>query len=205
MTGHSQIYLSSQSPRRRELLKQIGVSFETLWLCSSAGMKIEVDESPHIDELPETYVQRVCHEKVHAGWKLVQLCNMPLFPVLSADTIVILDGKIFGKPQGREQAAMILRTLSGRQHQVLSAVAVSFEGRTEIRLSASKVTFSTLSEERIWRYIRTSEPLDKAGAYAIQGHAAGFIQHIDGSYSGVMGLPLFETAELLQIFGYPIL
>lgn len=205
MTSHPRIYLSSQSPRRRELLKQIGVNFETLLLHSYPGLNMEIDESPHRDESPEIYVQRICQEKVNAGWKVLQLRNLPPFPVLAADTSVILDGKIIGKPQGREQAAATLRMLSGCQHQVLSAVAVSFEGRTEMRLSASNVTFARLGEERIRRYILTSEPLDKAGAYAIQGYAAAFIQRIDGSYSGVMGLPLFETAELLQKFGYPIL
>ena len=136
---------------------------------------------------------------------LLQFRNLLSLPVLAADTSVILDGKIIGKPQDREQAAATLRVLSGRQHQVLSAVAVSFEERTEMRLSISKVTMATINEERIRRYILTSEPLDKAGAYGIQGHAAAFIQHIEGSYSGVMGLPLFETAELLKIFGYPTL
>nr|SPS04698.1 putative septum formation protein [Candidatus Nitrotoga fabula] len=204
MTSHPRIYLSSQSPRRRELLKQIGVSFETLLLHSSPGLNMEVDESPRTGEAPEIYVQRICQDKVNAGRKVLRIRNLPPLPVLAADTCVSLDGKIIGKPQDSEQAVAILRTLSGCQHQVLSAVAVSFEGRTEMRLSASKVTFARLSEERIRRYVFTSEPLDKAGAYAIQGYAAAFIQHIDGSYSGVMGLPLFETAELLQQFGYPI-
>lgn len=204
MTSHPRIYLSSQSPRRRELLKQIGVSFETLLLHSSPGLNMEVDESPRTGEAPEIYVQRICQDKVNAGRKVLRIRNLPPLPVLAADTCVSLDGKIIGKPQDSEQAVAILRTLSGCQHQVFSAVAVSFEGRTEMRLSASKVTFARLSEERIMRYVFTSEPLDKAGAYAIQGYAAAFIQHIDGSYSGVMGLPLFETAELLQQFGYPI-
>ena len=205
MTPRTRIYLASQSPRRRELLKQIGINFETLLLRSNLSRRVDVDETPRIDETPEVHVQRVCQEKVNAGWMLLQFRNLLPLPVLAADTSVILDGKIIGKPQDREQAAATLRVLSGRQHQVLSAVAVSFEERTEMRLSVSKVTMAKLSEERIRRYILTSEPLDKAGAYGIQGHAAAFIQHIDGSYSGVMGLPLFETAELLKIFGYPTL
>lgn len=205
MVSNPRIYLSSQSPRRRELLKQIGVNFETLLLRSTSSRKIDVDETPHQNELPEAYMQRVCQEKVKAGWMSLQFRNLPPLPVLAADTSVVLDGKIIGKPQGREQAAVTLHALSGRQHQVLSAVAVAFEERVEMRLSVSTVTMATLSEERIRHYILTSEPLDKAGAYAIQGYAAAFIQHIDGSYSGVMGLPLFETAELLQTFGYPIL
>ncbi|CAH1208538.1 nucleoside triphosphate pyrophosphatase YhdE [Candidatus Nitrotoga sp. BS] len=205
MTPRTRIYLASQSPRRRELLKQIGINFETLLLRSSLSRRVDVDETPRKDESPEAHVQRVCQEKVNAGWMLLQFRNLLPLPVLAADTSVILDGKIIGKPQDREQAAATLRVLSGRQHQVLSAVAVSFEERTEMRLSISKVTMATLNEERIRRYILTSEPLDKAGAYGIQGHAAAFIQHIEGSYSGVMGLPLFETAELLKIFGYPTL
>ena len=199
------IYLASQSPRWRELLKQIGVNIEMLLLRSDPRRTVDVDETPHAEEHPEAYVKRVCEAKANAGWDGLRFRNLPAFPVLAADTSVILNGKIIGKPHGREQAAAILRELSGQQHQVLSAVAVSFEGRTETRLSATNVTFATLSEERILHYILTSEPLDKAGAYAIQGYAAAFIQHIDGSYSGVMGLPLFETAEILRIFGYPIL
>ena len=199
------IYLASQSPRRRELLKQIGVNFEMLLLRSDPRRKVDVDEAPHVEELPETYVKRVCEAKANAGWGALKFRNLPAFPVLAADTSVIVDGKIIGKPRDREEAAAMLRQLSGRQHQVLSAVAMAFEGRTETRLSVSEITFASISEERILRYILTNEPLDKAGAYAIQGYAAAFIKEMGGSYSGVMGLPLFETAELLQIFGYPVL
>ncbi len=199
------IYLASQSARRRELLRQIGVNFEMLLPRLDSRRTIETDETPHADELPEAYVQRVCQDKVNAGWKAIKFRNLPAFPVLAADTSVILDGKIIGKPHGREQAAETLRALSGRQHQVLSAVAVVFERRLEMRLSVSKVTFDVLSEERIRRCLFTNESMGKAGAYAIQGYAATFIQHLEGSYSGVMGLPLFETAELLRAFGYPVL
>ncbi len=199
------IYLASQSARRRDLLKQIGVNFEMLLPRSDSRRTMDTDETPHADELPETYVQRVCQDKADAGWKAMKFRNLPAFPVLAADTSVILDGKIIGKPDGREQAAETLRALSGRQHQVLSAVAVIFETRMEMRLSVSKITFDVLSKERIRRYLFTNEPLDKAGAYAIHGYAATFIQHLEGSYSGTMGLPLFETAELLREFGYPVL
>ena len=199
------IYLASQSPRRRELLKQIGVNFEMLLLRSDPRRNVDVDETPFAQESPEDYVRRVCEAKAKAGWNGLNLRNLPAFPVLAADTSVILDGRIIGKPCDRDEAAAMLRQLSGQQHQVLSAVAVSFEERTETRLSVSKITFATLSEERIMRYILTNEPLDKAGAYGIQGYAAAFIQEMEGSYSGVMGLPLFETAELLQLFGYPVL
>ena len=199
------IYLASQSSRRRELLKQIGINFEMLLPRFDPRRQLDTDETPLTDEVPEQYVQRICQAKADAGWKALKLRNLPSFPVLAADTSVILDGKIICKPHSREQATDTLRALSGRQHQVLSAVAIMFEKRMEMRLSTSKITFATLSEERIRRYILTNEPLDKAGSYAIQGYAAAFIQNIEGSYSGVMGLPLFETAELLQVFGYPVL
>ncbi|MDH4284941.1 MAG: Maf family nucleotide pyrophosphatase [Gallionellaceae bacterium] len=199
------IYLASQSPRRRELLKQIGVNFEMLLLRSDPRRNVDVNESPHEGEKPEEYVMRVSEAKARFGWDGLRLRNLPAFPVLAADTCVTVDGKIIGKPGSREEATAMLRQLSGRQHEVLSAVAVNFDERMEIRLSCSRITFATLSDERIMRYIITNEPLDKAGAYGIQGYAAAFIQHLEGSYSGVMGLPLFETTELLQTFGYPVL
>lgn len=205
MTIHTRIYLSSQSPRRRELLKQIGVNFEMLLLRSDPRRQVDVDETPHAVESPEAYVQRVCQEKVRAASDSLEFRSLPAHPVLAADTTVTLDGNILGKPRDHEDAASMLRQLSGRQHVVMSAVAVTMGERMETRLSVSKVTFATLSEERIRRYILTNEHLDKAGAYSIQGYAAAFIPHIEGSYSGVMGLPLFETVELLQAFGYPVL
>ena len=205
MIKQPRIYLASQSARRRELLKQIGVNFEMLLQRFDPRRALDTDETPLPDELPEVYVRRICKDKAEAGWKALKFRNLPVFPVLAADTSVILDGKIIGKPLDREQAANTLRALSGRQHQVLSAVAVIYEKQFEMRLSASTVTFAALSEERIRHYLLTNEPLDKAGSYAIQGYAAAFIRHVEGSYSGVMGLPLFETAELLQTFGYPVL
>jgi septum formation protein len=203
MIVHPRIYLASQSPRRRELLKQIGVSFEMLLLRTDPRRKADVDETPHADEPPQDYVMRVCEAKAHAGLATLKFRNLPLFPVLAADTTVTLDGKILGKPNDREEAVAMLRLLSGRQHRVLSAVAVAFASRVEIRLSETAVTFVSLSEERILRYVLSNEPHDKAGAYGIQGHAGAFVQRIEGSYSGVVGLPLAETVELLQIFGYP--
>jgi septum formation protein len=205
MTSHSRIYLSSQSPRRRELLKQIGVNFEMLLLRADSRRQIDVDETPHAEELPEIYVQRICQDKVQAACNALRSRGLPAYPVLSADTTVTLDGAILGKPRDHKDAADMLRQLSGRQHKVLSAVSVALGDREETRLSVSKVTFSPLSEERIRSYLLTNEQLDKAGAYSIQGYAAAFISHIEGSYSGVMGLPLFETAELLRLFGYPVL
>ena len=183
------IYLASQSPRRRELLKQIGINFEMLLLRSDPRRNIEVDETPHADEHPERYVLRVCQAKARAGFEVLKMRNLPPFPVLAADTTVTLDGKIFGKPDNAEHAATMLRELSGREHHVLSAVAVALDEHVEVALSASVVRFATLDEERIRRYLLTSEYTDKAGGYAIQGYAAAFIENLSGSYSGVMGLP----------------
>ena len=197
----SRIYLASQSPRRRELLKQIGVSFEMLLLRSDPRRKIDVDETPEENEDPIDYVQRICRTKAATGWDASLSRNLRPFPVLAADTTVTLDGKIIGKPRDREDAIAILHQLSGRQHQVLSAVAIAFGERIETRLSATAVTFAALSEESIHRYVLTNDSHDKAGAYGIQGQAGAFIQRIEGSYSGVMGLPLYETVELLRSFG----
>lgn len=197
------IYLASQSPRRRELLKQIGVNFEVLLLRSDPRRRVDVDETPLAGELPLDYVQRVCHAKAQAGWNALLLRGLPPFPVLAADTTVALDGDILGKPSDRTEATDMLRRLSGRRHEVLSAVAVTFEDRIESRLSVTAVDFAALDDERIQRYILSDEGRDKAGAYAIQGQAGAFARHLDGSYSGVMGLPLAETVELLRAFGYP--
>lgn len=203
MIRHPRIYLASQSPRRRDLLKQIGVYYELLLLRSDPRRQISVNETPFDGEAPLDYVQRICRAKAEAGWDTLLLRNLPRLPVLAADTTVTLDDKIIGKPDDNEHAAEILRTLSGRQHQVLTAVAVAFEERVELRLSATTVTFDTLNEERIRRYLLTHEAHDKAGAYGIQGQAGAFVQRIEGSYTGVMGLPLYETVELLRLFGYP--
>jgi septum formation protein len=197
------IYLASQSPRRRELLKQIGINFEMLLLRSDPRRNVDVDETPLGGEQPGDYVQRVSRVKAEAGYSVLRLRNLPSFPVLAADTTVTVDGRILGKPENDEQAAQMLSQLSGREHQVLSAVAVAVNERVETALSVSTVRFTALSEERIRRYLLTHEYRDKAGGYAIQGYAGAFIEHISGSYSGVMGLPLFETVQLLQRFDYP--
>jgi septum formation protein len=203
MIIHPRIYLASQSPRRRELLKQIHVRFEVLLLRSDSRRKGGVDETPRENEPPEDYVRRVSEAKARAGWDALVFRNLPPFPVLAADTAVTLEGDILGKPRDGEDAAAMLHRLSGRSHQVLSAVAMTLEDRIEVRVNTTTVTFAALSEERIRRYLVTHEAHDKAGAYAIQGCAGAFVQHIEGSYSGVMGLPLFETTELLQLFGQP--
>jgi septum formation protein len=204
MTVHPRIYLASLSPRRRDLLTQIGVKFEVLLLRTDSRRKVDVDETPLENEAPDDYVLRIAHAKAHAGLAALRFRRLPLFPVLAADTTVTLDGRILGKPADRDEAVHMLRQLSGRQHRVLTAVAIAFDDRVEVRLSETAVTFVPLSEERIRRYVFTSEPHDKAGAYGIQGQAGAFVQRIEGSYSGVVGLPLAETVELLQLSGYPV-
>lgn len=197
------IYLASQSPRRRELLKQIGINFELLLLRSDPRRDIDADETPKADEPPEDYVQRVCRAKAEAGYAALKLRSLPPFPVLAADTTVALDGEILGKPASAEQAGAMLRRLSGCEHQVLSAVAIASGEHVETALSVSVVRFGKLDEERIRRYLLTREYTDKAGGYGIQGYAGAFVEHLSGSYSGVMGLPLFETVQLLRHFDYP--
>ncbi len=203
MNSHPRIYLASQSPRRRELLKQIGVHFELLLLRSDLQRQIDVDETPQPGESPAVYVQRLSQEKAKSGFDALQFRNLPAYPVLAADTAVTLDGNIFGKPVDANQAAEMLHALSGREHQVLTSVAIAQSEHVEVRLSTSTVRFAKLSDERIKHYLQTHEYHDKAGGYAIQGKAAAFIEHLSGSYSGVMGLPLFETVQLLQQFDYP--
>ena len=203
MSMTTQIYLASQSPRRSDLLKQIGIDFQLLSLRADPRRLPDIDETPLSTEMPADYVQRICQAKARAGWESLLYRKLPHMPVLSADTTVTLDHKIIGKPRDRAEAAATLRLLSGRKHQVLSAVAVVLGERLQVRLSTTDVTFATLTEERIQHYLNNNEAHDKAGAYGIQGSAAAFVQHIEGSYSGVVGLPLFETAELLQSFGYP--
>lgn len=199
------IYLASRSPRRRELLKQIGVGYEMLLLREDLARGADVDETPLPDEAPLDYVRRIAQAKAATGWLRVEQRHLPHLPVLAADTAVAAGGRIMGKPTDSQAAAEMLSVLSGREHEVLSAVALAYEGRMEMRLSVSTVVFKALSAEQIRRYVLTGEPLDKAGAYAIQGKAAAFVSSLSGSYSGVMGLPLSETAELLADFGMEIL
>ena len=203
--GGNRVYLASRSPRRRELLAQIGVGFELLLLREDSARGLDVDETPLPDENPRDYVLRICRCKAEAGWLRVQQRRLPHYPVLAADTAVVLGDRIMGKPAGREEAVEMLHSLSGKPHEVLSAVAVANDGRIEQKLSVSVVRFCELTDLAIRRYVMSGEPLDKAGAYAIQGHAAVFIEKVEGSYSGVMGLPLYETAELLAQFGVEII
>ena len=199
----TRIYLASQSPRRRELLKQIGVNFEMLLLRSDPRRNVTVDETPHVGEQSENYVRRIAQAKAEAGYAALRFRNLPAYPVLAADTTVTLDGRIFGTPETAEQAVEMLRQLSGREHQVFSAVAIVMGEHVEVAVSISTVRFVALGEERIRRYLLTREYADKAGGYAIQGQAGAFVEHLTGSYSGVMGLPLFETVQLLQRFNFP--
>lgn len=197
------IYLCSQNPRRRELLKQIGINFEVLLLRCDPRRSPDVNDMPLGDEPAEIYVRRICQEKVRAGSESLRMRSLPIFPVLAADTAVVLNGKMLRKPVNANQAADMLRQLSGNEHQVLSAVAVALGNRTEVALSVSTVRFARLSEDRISRYLLSGEYADKAGAYAMQGLAGAFVEHLAGSYSGMMGLPLSETVDLLQRFDYP--
>ena len=192
------VYLASGSPRRRELLTQIGVPFELL--------SATVDESLVAGEAPADYVRRLALAKAAAGWKSSRSAAVrapAATPVLAADTTVILDARILTKPQDRADGLRMLAQLSGRTHEVLTAVALAHDGGTELRLSRSEVTFRALLHEEIEAYWNTGEPHDKAGGYAVQGRAAVFIASLRGSYSGVMGLPLYETAELLALAGVP--
>lgn len=185
------IYLASGSPRRRELLSQIGVQFDVL--------SVSVDESVLAGELAADYVQRVALDKAKAGLLLLQShSDLAYRPILAADTAVILDDTIFGKPADDEQAKTFLQQISGRQHQVLSAVVLATDKNITVRSQLNQVRFANLSDADIEWYIATGEGRDKAGSYAVQGLAAQFIEHIDGSFSGIMGLPLFETRQLLQ-------
>ena len=194
------IYLASRSPRRRDLLKQIGVPFELLLLREDLRRGADVDETPLPEESPGVYVLRVAGVKANMAVRQIALRGLPQKPVLAADTTVVFDGAILGKPDDAGHATRMLRALSGREHQVLTAVAVALRDRVETQISVSSVWFRELSDNDIRRYCATGEPLDKAGAYGIQGRAGAFVTRIAGSYSGIMGLPLAETAELLERF-----
>jgi septum formation protein len=195
------IYLASRSPRRRELLGHIGVKFHLLLFRNRPNAAPDVDEEPHEGEDPRVYVMRVARAKAAAGWKRMLERNLPRAPVLAADTTVALGGRIFGKPASRQEAEAMLAELSGQRHEVLTAVVLQYEDQVESALSASEVQFRALAPEEIRDYVATGESDDKAGAYAIQGRAALFVSEIRGSQSGIVGLPLYETAQLLQRMG----
>lgn len=189
MSQKPQLILASQSPRRRQLLAQIGFS---------AGVQpSHIDETPRTGEPPAEYVLRMAREKAAA----CPAAGRHDAVVLAADTAVVLDGKILGKPATRREAADMLRGLSGRAHQVMTAIALVWEGRARQQVVVSDVHFAALNEEQINRYLDSGEADDKAGAYGIQGRAATFVSHLSGSYSAVVGLPLFEVAQLLREWG----
>lgn len=199
MTIEIDLYLASQSPRRGELLTQIGVSFSVL--------SVDLDETPKHNESAEDYVIRLAKEKAAAGWNVVK---QKIKPVLGSDTAVVINGEILGKPENKDDAKRMLNLLSGKTHQVMTAVALAIPSENPQQpelssvISVSDVTFKLLSDSEIERYAGTGESDDKAGAYAIQGLAAAFITHLSGSYSGVMGLPLYETVELLNKAGISV-
>jgi len=199
------LYLASRSPRRRELLKQIGVRFEPLITRLAAPRGPDVDEAIRAGEAPADYVERIAREKAQFGIEALAMRSMLAKPVLSADTVVILDRVILGKPEDAEEATDFLRRLSGRVHEVRTSVAIAVPVAQRIQLlqttSVSTVRFRALSAPEIDRYVASGDPMDKAGAYGIQGYAGIFVERLEGSYTGVMGLPLHETAVLLRQAG----
>lgn len=196
MTKDIELYLASQSPRRRELLTQVGIAFDVI--------AVDIDESAKSNESAEEYVLRLAKEKALTGWDSEK---EKILPVLGSDTAVVIKGKILGKPENSTDAKRMLALLSGNKHQVMTAVSLAVQSEDPAQaelssiISVSDVTFKVLSTAEIEQYISSGECDDKAGSYAIQGLAAAFITHLSGSYSGVMGLPLYETIELLNKAG----
>lgn len=196
------IYLASQSPRRRQLLEQIGVRHELL--LPGADEDAEALEAVQADELPETYCARVTAAKLDAALARLAARGLPPAPILCADTTVAVDNLILGKPENEADATRMLGLMSGRAHRVITAVAVADATHRAATLNVSQVEFAPLSAAQVERYVASREPFGKAGAYAIQSQAAAWIVKIAGSYSGIMGLPLFETAALLGKFGFEV-
>jgi septum formation protein len=196
------VYLASQSPRRRQLLEQLGVAYELLLPAPDEDVEALEAVLPH--EAPLAYVQRVTQLKLDAALQRLQDRNLPLAPVLCSDTTVALGRTILGKPTDNQDAERILATLSGKTHRVLTAVALGTAQARQQTVSISRVTFAPMTPEQIHGYAVTGEPMGKAGAYAVQGRAAAYISKLSGSYSGIMGLPMYETAQLLQAFGFKL-
>ncbi|HEY0269074.1 MAG TPA: Maf family protein [Methyloradius sp.] len=200
---NKKIYLASRSPRRAEILSQLGVSFEVL--------PADIDESVLAFESPDAYVIRLAEEKALACLNYVKDQALPVLPILAADTTVALQDdvsgnwRILGKPEHAQDAFAMLKSMSGQSHYVHTAIAVVTSQGTFSRLSSTQVEFSDLTDAEISAYVDSGEPMDKAGAYGIQGFASTFIKRIDGSYSGVMGLPIFETSQLLKQAGIDLL
>jgi septum formation protein len=196
------IYLASQSPRRRQLLEQLGVRHELL--LPGADEDSEALEAVLPGEAPSAYVKRVTRLKLDAALARLKRRGLAAAPILCSDTTVALGRAIYGKPADAKDAARMLRELSGTTHRVLTAVAIGSARKRVEALSDSRVTFAAMTSAQIRRYVETGEPMGKAGAYAVQGRAAAHISHIGGSYSGIMGLPMHETAQLLRAFGLGI-
>ena len=196
------IYLASRSPRRRELLTQMGVAFDTVVFRDGGRADSQTDETPKPGESPLDYVERVARAKAEHGSRIIDWRKLPRHPLLSADTTLEFDGEIIGKPTDAADATAILQRLSGQTHRVLTGVAVNHQGRTEYVLSTSEVRFRVLDDDEIRHYVLSGEPMDKAGAYGIQGRAGMFVEHLAGSFTGVMGLPVCETGELLKKLGF---
>jgi len=201
MSADNTIYLASKSPRRRELLQQAGIEFELLLLRDKPPRGPDVSEVVLPGESPEAYVSRVTQEKAEMAWKAMQMRRLPARPVLAADTTVVMNGQILGKPADQQEAIAMLTLLAGHTHRVLTSIAVHYATGKQAITQQSEVTFAALSTAQIAAYCSTAEPYDKAGGYGIQGAAARFISHINGSYSGIMGLPLFETCQVLRQAG----
>lgn len=196
------LYLASRSPRRRELLNQIGVAFDTIVFRDGLRSDAQTDETPAAGEDPVIYVERIARAKAEHGLRIVNERHLPVRPVLAADTTLEFSGEIIGKPADAADAMHTLRRLSGHTHRVLTGVAVTYLGRTEYLLSATEVRFRVIDEHEIRHYVMSGEPMDKAGSYGIQGRAGLFVEYIAGSYTGVMGLPVCETGNLLKRFGW---
>jgi septum formation protein len=194
--AHEFIYLASQSPRRRQLLEQLGVRHELL--LPGPEEDAEALEAEVSGELPEAYVERVTGAKLAAARRRLAARRLPPAPILCSDTTVALGRRVLGKPADAGDAQSTLRLLSGRTHRVITAVALAWGRRETLAVNVSRVQFADVSARDIAHYVATGEPFGKAGAYAIQSGAAAWIRHIEGSYSGIMGLPLFETAQLLR-------
>ena len=194
------IYLASPSPRRRQLLEQLGVAYELL--LPDADEDAESLEAVLPNEAPKAYVQRVTQRKLDAALQRLKRRGLPAAPVLCSDTTVALGRQILGKPEDAADARRMLNALSDQSHRVLTAVAVGTARKRVQALSQSQVRFANLTPTQIRHYVDSGEPMGKAGAYAVQGRAAGFIAHMSGSYSGIMGLPMFETSQLLREMGF---
>lgn len=200
------LYLASQSPRRSQLLQQIGVRHEILVANTDGDIQEDAEAIEEVlpGEAPRDYVQRVTGLKLDAAVARLQRRGLPVAPVLTSDTTVALGTEILGKPEDAAQAQTMLRKLSGQTHEVLTAVALQHGAQRWQALSVSKVRFMAMSDAQIAAYVASGEPFGKAGAYGVQGLAAAMIEHIEGSYSGIMGLPVFETAQLLRQIGWKL-